>query len=266
MIHRAYNKFLALKPKNGVKLKKCCVTTQQLCLSAIISHFFLLRTLNFVLTVRSNILWTVGHACCTAASEVRPSITRLMANQWPETHTNVQYKGLLPPLCPPLQHFIFIYKPIYKTLQWLLTCYECTMWYIVVYVYHLWSGISLGDDITYSIYQAKYYKVICFKLLCVRHAMLWRVLWQLWWNADWWNETETVCLHLKVELYRCWESFETLWSCCLLELRHAAPCLSRVSGLTGLMTVRLWGALSLPQLNSNTREHVSRSDVCSDLT
>lgn len=110
MIHRAYNKFFALKPKNGSKTKKCSATTQQLCLSAITRHLFLLRMLNFVLTVRTNILWTVGHACCTAASQVRPSITRLMANQWPETHKNVQYKGLWHPLCPPLHHFIFILK------------------------------------------------------------------------------------------------------------------------------------------------------------
>lgn len=69
-----------------------------------------------------------------------------------------------------------------------------------------------------------------------------------------------------MELYRCWESFETLCASSLLELRYAVLCLSRVSGLTGLMKVRLWGVLSLPQLNLNTREgHVSRSDVCSDI-
>lgn len=68
-----------------------------------------------------------------------------------------------------------------------------------------------------------------------------------------------------MELYRRWESFETLCASSLLELRYAVPCLSRVSGLTGLMKVRLWGVLSLPQLNLNTRERVSRSDVRSDI-
>lgn len=73
-----------------------------------------------------------------------------------------------------------------------------------------------------------------------------------------------LCLHLNVELYRSWESFETLCASSLPELRCAVACFSRVSGLTGLMKVRLWGALSLPQLNLNTREHVSRTDMCSD--
>lgn len=79
------------------------------------------------------------------------------------------------------------------------------------------------------------------------HVMFWRVLWQLRWNADWWNEMDIVLSGSKWgALQALWE----LWNVCAYTWAWPRRVSSgKAGGFTGLMKVRAKWLLSIPQLN-----------------